>query len=306
MAGVKALKVVGQKLVATFKDVPDILLKAIRAGRYKRVSSEIYWNYKKDDNVFKRVLSAVAFLGADVPAVTNLADMEALFAQSTSKMGSFERKAIYTFQSEDGEHITEERRETMPVDEKELTDAKAENMRLQAALDAVNASNRKIMMDAAANRVREYCEKQVKTGLMAPSTRDAIMNGIKDGKYVYSDQSGYAVPFDQFTTIYDVKNARTSKVEFGQRGDAREHEDGEDDEMEEESNHSYDSKGMSAGEQLDMLTKKYAATNKVDYSTALKAVMYSRPKLARSYVESTPIIKHESEGASSAPDVEEG
>jgi hypothetical protein len=305
---VKGLKVVGQKLVAMFAGVPDVLMKAIKAGRYKRVSSEIYWNYKKGDNVFKRVLGAVAFLGADAPAVTNLADLEALLTQSTGAniaAGSFERKAAYSFSSEDGEHIKEEeRRETMPVDEKELADAKAENTRLAAALDAVTQANLTIKKNAAAASVREYCEAQVKKGLMAPSTRDSIMKGIKEDKYAYSDTHGYAIPFHEFTTIYDVKSSAKARVEFGQRGDAREHEDSDDDEDSDESEHSYDSKGRTAGEEVDRQTKKYMASNKVDYSTAMKAVLQGNQKLARAYIEATPIIKHESEGASSAADVD--
>jgi hypothetical protein len=304
---VKGLKVVGQKLVAMFAGVPDVLMKAIKAGRYKRVSSEIYWNYKKGDNVFKRVLGAVAFLGADAPAVTNLADLEALLTQSTGAniaAGSFERKAAYSFSSEDGEHIKEEeRRETMTVEEKELADAKAENTRLSAALDAVTQANLVIKKNAAASSVREYCEAQVKKGLMAPSTRDSIMKGIKEDKYAYSEQHGYAIPFHEFTTIYDVKSSAKARVEFGQRGDAREHEDSDEDDND-ESEHSYDSKGRTAGEEVDRQTKKYMASNKVDYSTAMKAVLQGNQKLARAYIEATPIIKHESEGASSAADVD--
>ena len=192
----------------------------------------------------------------------------------------------------------------MPVDEKELADSKAEITRLSAALDAVTSANLTIKKESAAGRVREYCEAQVKKGLMAPSTRDVIMRGIKDDKYSYSETSGYAIPFGEFQTIYDVKSSKATKVEFGQRGDAREHE--EEDEDGEDGSHDYDAKGRSAGEEIHRLTKKYMAEKKVDYSTAMKEVLSDRPKLARDYIEATPIIKSENEGASSAPDVEEG
>jgi hypothetical protein len=72
----------GGKLIARFKDMPRRFAGLVKAGTYKKISSEVYWNYKNPatGKVYPRVLKAVAFLGADVPAVTNLKEIEALFS----------------------------------------------------------------------------------------------------------------------------------------------------------------------------------------------------------------------------------
>ncbi len=72
----------GSKLVASFKDMPRRFANLVKAGTYKKISAEVYWNYKNPatGKLYPRVLKAVAFLGADVPAVTNLREIEALFS----------------------------------------------------------------------------------------------------------------------------------------------------------------------------------------------------------------------------------
>lgn len=70
----------GTKLLADIKDMPKRFAELIRKGAYKRVSSEIYWNYVDGgDKKWPRVLKAVAFLGADIPALTNLRAVKELY-----------------------------------------------------------------------------------------------------------------------------------------------------------------------------------------------------------------------------------
>lgn len=74
----------GSKLLADFSSVPKRFADLVKVGAYKRVSSEIYWNYKDESTgtTYPRVLKAVAFLGADIPALTNLKAIESLYAHS--------------------------------------------------------------------------------------------------------------------------------------------------------------------------------------------------------------------------------
>lgn len=69
----------GNKLLADFKELPIKVYEALKRGNYKQVSSEIFWNYPNNGKMFSRVLKAVALLGADVPAVTNLEGLENLY-----------------------------------------------------------------------------------------------------------------------------------------------------------------------------------------------------------------------------------
>jgi len=73
---VERLRVVGNKLVADFTDVPNILMRAFREKLFRKISSEIYFDFPHPTNGDKmgKVLRAVAFLGQDVPEVKGLAD----------------------------------------------------------------------------------------------------------------------------------------------------------------------------------------------------------------------------------------
>ena len=87
----------GQKLIAKMSQVPEVVYNAIKQGRYKRVSIELYLNFKhhlKENIVFKNVLKAVALLGVDAPEVNNLEDLEALMVQQLT-VGSFDNVASF-------------------------------------------------------------------------------------------------------------------------------------------------------------------------------------------------------------------
>jgi len=77
--------VLGNKLLADFKDVPKKIYDIIKRKAYKRVSSEIYWDFEDGGKKYKRVQKAVALLGGDTPAVTSLADIQALYTAAYSQ-----------------------------------------------------------------------------------------------------------------------------------------------------------------------------------------------------------------------------
>lgn len=75
------LKRAGDKILVNIKEVPKVLYDLIKNGAYKRISSEILYDYTEPSTKkkYRRVLSAIAFLGGDLPAVTNLRDIAALY-----------------------------------------------------------------------------------------------------------------------------------------------------------------------------------------------------------------------------------
>jgi transcriptional regulator with XRE-family HTH domain len=64
----------GEKLFADFGEVARLLAEAVKLGRYKRISVELYDDYKGQGLALRRI----GILGADVPAVKNLKDVVAL------------------------------------------------------------------------------------------------------------------------------------------------------------------------------------------------------------------------------------
>lgn len=84
---VDALRVTGDKLVATLTNVPERLRDLIAKRRYRRVSAELAldfaatpWEQNIKTGVTGKVLTGLALLGADLPAVANLADLGTLLA----------------------------------------------------------------------------------------------------------------------------------------------------------------------------------------------------------------------------------
>ena len=69
----------GELLLADIKEVPETFARLVDAGAYRHISAEIYWNYKEGNAVYDRVLKGIAFLGAEIPAITSLKAIEALY-----------------------------------------------------------------------------------------------------------------------------------------------------------------------------------------------------------------------------------
>lgn len=72
----------GSKLIADITHIPSEIYNLIKRRGYDRVSSEIFWNAKQNGKTFRRVLKAVALLGADIPAVGSLKPLHQHFSAS--------------------------------------------------------------------------------------------------------------------------------------------------------------------------------------------------------------------------------
>jgi hypothetical protein len=72
----------GTQLVADFALVPKQVAELIRAGAYRKVSCEIWFNVSAGGTKYPRVLAGVAFLGEDMPAVATLGDIVALYGMT--------------------------------------------------------------------------------------------------------------------------------------------------------------------------------------------------------------------------------
>ena len=110
----------GEKLVADFVDIPEKIYELIQNRAYRTVSSEIYWNIEVNGSKYPYVLGAVALLGADLPAVQNLAGILSMYGIcAPEKIKIYENLAndgiVKTYlleRADDGEHFLEG--ESMP------------------------------------------------------------------------------------------------------------------------------------------------------------------------------------------------
>lgn len=133
---VAALSRVGDKLVAYVADMPRIVRDAIKAKRYRRVSAEFLldwgktaWERNLKTGVTGPVLDGVALLGADLPQVANLADLDAYMSQQ-DRTGDSDRFVAAL-------DVTDETVVTLHVDDSP-TDTNAEGHDMSDALKQQN------------------------------------------------------------------------------------------------------------------------------------------------------------------------
>lgn len=97
---VKNVRVQNDKLVADFDHVPDIVHDAIQSKLYNSVSIELDVGVEYKGNNFDYVLSGVALLGADIPAVNTLEDLSAFIESEDDAKFTASKKLSFTFKSE--------------------------------------------------------------------------------------------------------------------------------------------------------------------------------------------------------------
>lgn len=274
---VKSLKRNGDKLIAQLSQVPGIVFHAIQNGLYKRISSEIYWDLKKDGRTHKRVLAAVALLGADIPAVTNLADLGTYLDQSTVPgTGSFDRIVVYEFNMDSHKKIIRQEDdmdqkdyETKLADEKtkrEQAEAKAKEYKTK--LDAEHRATAEKTKKDRFSEFKTFCEDQVNVGKMTPAARDALC----DAKHVYSDEVGISIDFDAFKAFMEKQGKVLPTKEKSHAAKKSTDATGSG---------QYDD----AGTELDARARQYAAEHKIEYAHAVNVVLNDDADLAERYRE---------------------
>lgn len=305
---VDSLKLVGSKLIANLTNVPDIVYKAIKSGRYKRVSSEIYFNFKtKAGDIYSHVLKGVALLGADIPAVENLADLEAYLTQTPSYEGSFDKAVTYTFDVDvEGQILSEGGHKNMD-EVKELTEQLGQKDKIISTKDDQIAEATKTLAEKEeafkkhAEELKSYkekveamekketdekktghkkdiidfCEEQVKVFKMTPAARDTIVKGLEEGKHSYSIESGFSICWEDFKTFMEGQIELLNKGEKAS-GKKKDKEEGEYKDISDE----VDQKAKAF-----ILTQKEAG-KEVNYSEAVKFVLEGDADLAEAYVNS--------------------
>jgi len=242
--------------------VPKILKDSIDSGRYKRVSSEVYHNLKLNGQVYRRALAAVAFLGTDLPAVKNLADLDAYLCQDPSDTGTFDKVMTYTMDNDDfnDDNTFDDLEGTQMSDdtkkfENQIAKLKKENEGLMAEKDA------RVKADFEAD-LSEYCEAKVEEGKMTPASRDAISKDMS--LHAYTQDSGFSISFDTFKAFVDA----SATLDKEEKGVDDEHADTKQE-------------FKDVNDELHKKTVEYAAEHKVDYADAQLKVIFEDEDLAK-------------------------
>lgn len=256
----------GDTLLADFADVPSEIVDAVKAKRYNALSVEIWPKVKYAGQEFTQVLSGVALLGSEWPAVKGLKPLSA-FAE-------FETETPLSFQEAGDEPVPntftqEQVDQLVAAHETKLNatfDAKfaAEKARADAAVAALAAAHA-ASDKAAVDAIIEAAEKE---GKIVPASKPAIQK-FADTVLKAATGEGRAAAIKEFS---DFVKALPTKVEFKEKGAgaSEREEDGT----------------ISASDKVDAAVKAERAKDpKMSYADAVAKVFAADPKLKQEYAE---------------------
>jgi len=273
---IKGLRKAGDKVLALFSEVPGVLYQAIKKNRYTRVSPELYWGFKHNGKKYNRVLSAVGILGADIPVVKGLADLQVYLSQSTDPAGSgsFDQVKTYSLETDEngnlinetgGDDVEKQELEAKLKEEKEAREkAEAEAKKYAEERDSERKKAAEGKKKSRSEEFKTYCEDQVKAGKMLPAQRDVLVKDLD--LHVYSEDNGFAISFEQFKEYSELTGKVLDTTEHGKAGKGKE------------------ATPENVAEEVAVETKKYMAEHPtVSYVDASDLVLRENPDLAKRY-----------------------
>ncbi len=184
---VTKLKVVGDTLLATLKDVPRKIAELISKGAYKQRSAEVFFNYRGagDGRTHPRVLRALSLLGADIPAVKGLSPLDSylsLYGEQESDL-HVAGVELHTHSENDGgtDPMPDGKDKTpavTPEDLKKLTDQLAE---LKTSIDSKDDKITKLESSLTVERTSRlsdevvgYVDRMKRAGKLAPAEEPLV------------------------------------------------------------------------------------------------------------------------------------
>jgi hypothetical protein len=290
-------KLSGKTLMLKLSRVPDIVVQAIKAGRFIKPSIEVARDFDVDGKKFNEVLTGVALLGADLPAVSGLKDLEAFLSLEPEHLDTVALEGTEIFSMQCG--ITEadnnnkenqrmadtdtqivEFKDKLTAAEKEidskdraLKDAEEKIAKFESDREAERLKAETDSINAKVEDIKTFCEAEVKAGRMTPAGRDAIVLSFDKSKVVFSkDDSGkvedVAISCEAFKAYCGTQEKAFKFAEIGtsEGGDKKEY--------------------TSAGNEVHARTEKFMAEHKQeDYVVAMNEVLKADTDLAAQYKE---------------------
>lgn len=171
----------GGKLKANFSDVPRAIYDLIKNGLYKFVSVELLRDVIAGTRTVPLVLDAVALLGADLPAVGTLKDLQAL--TMARRLEGRERLSFtQAFNSGDVNHMADEDKVTAEQLEqmrRELAAAKVAAAQNEEKFTKLEAETRQAKVNSHRKAILEMFEDAVRSKKILPAVRERFLRRFK-------------------------------------------------------------------------------------------------------------------------------
>lgn len=254
----------GNKLFAKFTDLPDIMMEAINKNLYRKVSIELDAGVKYKADFFKYVLSGVAILGADLPAVNVLADLKAYLSKAglshkRDAQHQMTREKVLTFTYNEEDTMSDELKAQVAEMQRKLDEANAKVLQFSKSEEARKENEKKMAFEADKKAFEQNLDALVKDGILLPAQREKFMAGVKEDNLeamkfsVAALSEGKKKPADK---------SDDSSISTKKDGDQ---ETGTPDKI------------------VCAKAKKAAMDHKVSFSRAMSMVLESDPELAQAY-----------------------
>ena len=195
---VQDVKAENDKLKVCFKDVPEEFEKEVNAGKYKKVSVELYRNLEGKGAYLK----AVSFLGAAIPQVKGLEEIK--FMESEADTYEFEsedetqqfsqaeidnlKKQIDSLETQiakfkQKDENREQKLETIKsLKEKisALTNEVASFKEKAEGKEAVEKELQDIRTGLKNKEYNEFIDKQIEKGILVPANKDIVLSVLQE------------------------------------------------------------------------------------------------------------------------------
>jgi hypothetical protein len=263
----------GDTLIADFADVPPEIVDAISQRRYNAVSVELRPKIEYAGNTFPNVLSGVALLGAEWPAVKGLEPIFASeFAEEGALMLSQEEDADMNFTQEQHDAIlasavAKAKDEAKAETAAELTAAKTALEAAEQARDTANAALEAFRDEAEKSTITAVIEAAEKAGKIVPANKAKIAAFAETIRTSVAKGDARKALLDQFS---EFVGAMPVKVGFKEASASTVEEPGSENVQTE----------INA-----KVAEKRKATKDLSYKDALALVFEENPDLKTRYAE---------------------
>jgi len=266
------------KLMAKFTNLPKIVSEAFSKKLYRNVSIEALFDVKHKGEKYGTVLTAVALLGADMPAVNTLSDLQTYMSAGDELQ--FDSRSEFSTMSgsinedEEDNDMTELEKALAEVERlkginsaqgtalelsaKSGVDQTSEITKLKAEAELRTKETAKVEFGRRTEAVKADLEDLVKSKTITPAKRDEL---VKD----FTEDTAGNIEF-AVASFKDMAPAPNDKKASVKGGDPKS-EDGEPDEL------------------LDRKATKLSAESNLSYEDAVTSILESEPELARDYLD---------------------
>lgn len=248
------------KLWARFVDVPEIVYKAAQSKRYRKVSIELEFDVNHKGRMFPYVITGIALLGADLPAVNTLADLNAYMGRD--HLVSARRES---FSAVSG-NLKEEKHKMPEIDDKELEELRKKAAKADAAEAEVanfqKKENDRVVKEAR-DKVNGVLDKAVTDLRITPAQRASFAKVLK----VDDDEAVVKITTPDVEALFPEKKSDDKGRTYGR-------------------DESDDGKSGDTDDILDTTAKKLVAESggKMKYSRALELAMQAHPDEAKQHL----------------------